>query len=44
MLIILWEVQDDTKKEVWDNLFDCIESCNVFLQGNIYENKELLDA
>lgn len=33
-----------TEKEVWDNLFDCIENCNVFLQGNIYENKELLDA
>lgn len=33
-----------TGKEVWDNLFDCIENCNVYLQGNIYENKELLDA
>lgn len=31
-----------TGKEVWDNLFDCIENCNVFLQGNTYENKELL--
>ena len=26
-----------TEKSVWDNLFDCIENCNVFLQGNIYE-------
>ena len=33
-----------TGEEVWNNLFDCIENCNVFLQGNIYENKELLDA
>ena len=33
-----------TGKEVWNNLFDCIENCNVYLQGNIYENKELLDA
>ena len=32
-----------TEKEVWDNLFDCIENCNVYLQGNIYENKELLE-
>ena len=32
-----------TGKEVWDNLFDCIENCNVFLQGNIYENPELLE-
>ena len=32
-----------TGKEVWDNLFDCIENCNVFLQGNIYENRELLE-
>nr|DAY20818.1 MAG TPA: YopX protein [Caudoviricetes sp.] len=33
-----------TEKEVWNNLFDCIENCNVYLEGNIYENKELLDA
>ena len=33
-----------TGKEVWDNLFDCIENCNVFLQGNTYENKELLEV
>lgn len=33
-----------TGKEVWDNLFDCIENCNIFLQGNIYENPELLEA
>lgn len=32
-----------TEKNVWDNLFDCIENCNVFLQGNIYENPELLE-
>lgn len=33
-----------TEKEVWNNLFDCIENCNVYLQGNIYENPELLEA
>lgn len=33
-----------TEKEVWDNLFDCIENCNVYLQGNIYENPELLEV
>lgn len=32
-----------TEKEVWDNLFDCIENCNVYLQGNIYENPELME-
>lgn len=32
-----------TEKEVWDNLFDCIGNCNVYLQGNIYENPELLE-
>lgn len=32
-----------TEKEVWDSLSDCIENCNVFLQGNIYENPELLE-
>jgi uncharacterized phage protein (TIGR01671 family) len=32
-----------TEKEVWDNLFDCIENCNVYLQGNIYENKGILE-
>ena len=32
-----------TEKSVWDNLFDCIENCSVFLQGNIYENPELLE-
>ena len=32
-----------TEKEVWNNLFDCIENCNVYLQGNIYENRELLE-
>ena len=33
-----------TEKEVWDSLFDCIENCNVYLQGNVYENKELLEV
>lgn len=33
-----------TGKEVWNNLFDCIENCNVYLQGNVYENPELLEA
>lgn len=32
-----------TGKEVWNNLFDCIENCNVYLQGNVYENPELLE-
>ena len=32
-----------TGEEVWDNLFDCIANCNVYLQGNIYENPELLE-
>lgn len=32
-----------TEKEVWDSLFDCIENCNVYLQGNVYENPELLE-
>ncbi|MDU6268155.1 MAG: YopX family protein [Streptococcus mitis] len=32
-----------TGKEVWNILFDCIENCNVFLQGNVYENPELLE-
>ena len=32
-----------TEKSVWDNLFDCIENCNVYLQSNIYENPELLE-
>ena len=33
-----------TEKEVWDSLFDCIENCNVYLQGNVYENPELLEV
>ena len=33
-----------TEKEVWNNLFDCIENCNVYLQGNIYEKPELLEV
>ena len=32
-----------TEKEVWDNLFDCIENCNVYIQGNIYENKDIFE-
>lgn len=32
-----------TEKEVWDSLFDCIENCNVYRQGNVYENPELLE-
>ena len=33
-----------TEKEVWDSLSDCIENCNVYLQGNVYENSELLEV
>ena len=33
-----------TEKEVWDSLFDCIENCNVYLQGNVYENPEILEV
>nr|DAN96605.1 MAG TPA: YopX protein [Caudoviricetes sp.] len=33
-----------TRKEVWDNLFDCVENCNVYLVGNIYANPELLEV
>jgi uncharacterized phage protein (TIGR01671 family) len=33
-----------TGNEVWNNLFDCIENCNVYLLGNIYENHELLEV
>mgnify|MGYP000891009170 CR=1 FL=1 len=29
-----------TGKDVWDNLFNCLENCDVYLQGNIYENPE----
>lgn len=32
-----------TGEEAWNNLFDCIENCSVYLQGNIYENPELLE-
>lgn len=34
----------NTDEEVWDSLYDCIENCNVYLQGNIYENPELLEG
>nr|DAX79665.1 MAG TPA: YopX protein [Caudoviricetes sp.] len=33
-----------TEKEVWDNLFDCNENCDIYIQGNIYENPELLEV
>lgn len=33
-----------TEGEVWDSLFDCIENCNVYIIGNIYENPELLEV
>lgn len=33
-----------TGKDVWDNLFDCLEKCDVYFQGNIYENPELLEV
>lgn len=31
-----------TGGEVWNSLFDCIENCNVYLNGNVYESQELL--
>ena len=34
----------NTEEEVWDSLFDCIENCNIYLQGNIYKNPELLEV
>lgn len=33
-----------TEKEAWDSLSDCIENCNVFLQGNIYEIPKPLEV
>lgn len=33
-----------TEKEVWDDLFDCNENCDIYIQGNIYENPELLEV
>lgn len=33
-----------TGKDVWDNLFDCLENCNVYLQGNVHENPELAEG
>lgn len=33
-----------TEKEVWNNLFDCYENCDIYIQGNIYENPELLEV
>ncbi|WP_024406254.1 YopX family protein [Streptococcus suis] len=39
-----WKLLDvKTGKEVWDSLFDCLENCNVYLAGNIYENPELME-
>jgi uncharacterized phage protein (TIGR01671 family) len=32
-----------TEEEVWNSLFDCIEDCSVYLQGNVYKNPELLE-
>lgn len=32
-----------TEEEVWNSLFDCIENCSVYLQGNVYKNPELLE-
>lgn len=34
----------NTGEEVWNSLFDCIENCSVYLQGNIYKNPELLEV
>ncbi|HEM5082099.1 TPA: hypothetical protein U1218_000091 [Streptococcus suis] len=40
-----WKTVDvKTGKEVWDSLFDCLENCNVYLAGNIYENPELVEG
>ena len=33
-----------TGEEVWDSLYDCIENCSVYLQGNIHDNPELLEV
>ena len=33
-----------TEKEVWDNLFDCNENCDIYIKGNVYENPELLEV
>ncbi|HEM4766548.1 TPA: YopX family protein [Streptococcus suis] len=39
-----WKLLDvKTGKEVWDSLFDCLENCNVYLAGNIYENLEWVE-
>ncbi|CYX04613.1 hypothetical protein HO757_06890 [Streptococcus suis] len=40
-----WKLLDiKTGKEVWDSLFECLENCNVYLAGNIYENPELVEG
>lgn len=33
-----------TGKDVWDNLFNCLENCDVYLQGNIHENQDILEG
>lgn len=40
----MFKLLDLNTEEVWDSLFDCIENCNVYLQGNIYKNPELLEV
>lgn len=40
-----WKLLDvKTNEEVWDNLYVCLENCNVFKKGNIYENPDLLES
>lgn len=40
-----WKLLDvKTNKEVWDNLYVCLENCNVFKKGNIYETPDLLES
>lgn len=39
-----WKLLDvKTNEEVWDNLYVCLENCNVFKKGNIYKNPDLLE-
>lgn len=40
-----WKLLDaKTNEEVWDNLYVCLENCNVFKKGNLYENPDLLES
>lgn len=40
-----WKLLDvKTNEEVWDNLYVCLENCNVFKKGNIYENPDLREV